>query len=199
MGAPIFLFLAGVALALAAGSRLRNGRTAEEAAALARKRGWQIFGLAVRFRLQSWLISGGTPGAASCLPGRNWPLARRRTHAATGTHREHDAAALGPAIALGGYAASFLPPIYAQTSFWTSSPTFFFVRLGILLSLLPVAYGWNALGGRRAGSSRPRVGVEFHERTVLEEERPVPILIPRQASATHIVHAITDLPALVRA
>jgi hypothetical protein len=33
-----------------------------------------------------------------------------------------------------------LPPIYAETSFWTSSPTFFFVRLGILIAAVPLAY-----------------------------------------------------------
>lgn len=60
-GAPVFLFLAGTALALAAGARLRNGRTRVEVAALARKRGWQIFGIAFLFRLQSWVISGGAP------------------------------------------------------------------------------------------------------------------------------------------
>jgi uncharacterized membrane protein len=52
---------------------------------------------------------------------------------------------LGPATAIGAYSASFLPPIYAQTDFWTSSPTFFFLRLGILIALLPLAYAWNAL------------------------------------------------------
>ncbi|MBM3820425.1 MAG: DUF1624 domain-containing protein [Acidimicrobiia bacterium] len=62
-GAPIFLFLAGVALALAAGARMRRGRSAREVAALARRRGWQIFGLAFLFRLQSWVISGGSPWA----------------------------------------------------------------------------------------------------------------------------------------
>ncbi len=38
------------------------------------------------------------------------------------------------------YAASFLPPLYAQTNFWTSSPTFFFLRSGVLLSAVPAAY-----------------------------------------------------------
>ena len=56
--APLFLFLAGVAMALAAGSRLRKGLTPTEAAAIARRRGWQILGLAFLFRLQSVLISG---------------------------------------------------------------------------------------------------------------------------------------------
>ena len=59
--APSFLFLAGVSLALAAGSRLRRGKTADEATALAIRRSWQIFGLAFLFRLQSWIISGGDP------------------------------------------------------------------------------------------------------------------------------------------
>src|SRR5206468_9412517 len=57
--APGFLFLAGIALALAAGSRLRRGRSPAEVAALARRRALQIFGLAFLFRLQSWVISGG--------------------------------------------------------------------------------------------------------------------------------------------
>lgn len=61
LGAPIFMFLAGSAITLAAGSRLRKGLSVPDVAALARRRGWQIFGLAFLFRLQSWLISGGDP------------------------------------------------------------------------------------------------------------------------------------------
>jgi uncharacterized membrane protein len=61
LGAPLFMFLAGVALALAAGGRMRRGLPPEEVAARARRRGWQIFGLAFLFRLQSWVISGGDP------------------------------------------------------------------------------------------------------------------------------------------
>ena len=49
--APAFLFLAGIAFALAAGSRLRRGKTSGEAAAMARRRALQIFGLAFLFRL----------------------------------------------------------------------------------------------------------------------------------------------------
>jgi uncharacterized membrane protein len=51
--------------------------------------------------------------------------------------------AAGPAIALVALAASYLPAIYSETSFWTSSPTFFFLRLGILVSALPLAYWWS--------------------------------------------------------
>jgi uncharacterized membrane protein len=226
-GAPIFLFLAGVALALAAGSRLRKDKAPREVAALARRRGWQILGLAFLFRLQSWVISGGTwdrallkvdilniMGVAMVAGAILWGLGRGRwsravllagaaaaaamltplvratplldgvpdplewylrpspgrttftllpwagfllAGAAAGlcldaarTERDERRVVLalaivGPAIAIAGYAASFLPPIYAETSFWTSSPTFFFLRLGILLSALPVAYAWNAL------------------------------------------------------
>jgi len=228
-GTPIFLFLAGVALALAAGARMRRGRTAREVAALARRRGWQIFGLAFLFRLQSWVISGGPPqtllkvdilnvmGVAMIVGALLWGAGRGRwsralllsaaavgaamvtpviraaewvavlpdpletylrpapgmttftllpwagfvfagaamgiwLDRARGTADERRVnlglAALGVALALGGYAASLLPPIYAATSFWTSSPTFFFVRLGVVTALVPLAYVWNGLSDR---------------------------------------------------
>lgn len=226
IGAPMFLFLAGVALALGAGRRLRSGRSEAEAAALARRRGWQIFALAFLFRLQSWLISGGAPettllkvdilnvmGLSMLASALLWGLGRGRGSRAvllsaaavaatmltplvrsaamfaplpdpveaylrpspglttftlfpwagfllaggavglwldaarTARHERQVNVALagiGAAVGLGGYAASFLPPLYEDTSFWTSSPTFFFVRLGILLGLVPMAYLWNA-------------------------------------------------------
>lgn len=228
-GTPIFLFLAGVALALGAGARMRRGRSEREVAALARRRGCQIVGLAFLFRLQSWVISGGSPrlllkvdilnvmGVAMIAAALLWGAGRRRwaravllaaaaaaaamvtplvraagcvavlpdpveaylrpapnmttftllpwagfvlAGAAVGvwldqarTAREERLVALGlgvggAAVALGGYAASLLPPIYAVTSFWTSSPTFFFVRLGAVMALVPVAYAWNGLSGR---------------------------------------------------
>jgi uncharacterized membrane protein len=230
--APAFLFLAGIALALAAGSRLRRGKTPEEVAALARRRALQIFGLAFLFRLQSWAISGGDPVQALLkvdilnimglamlaaallwsagkerwdraawmlaatvavamftpivratpmlsplpdpvewyirpIPGRGtftlfpwagfllagvaigiWldtartPPAERRLNLAL--------AAIGLALTAGGYAASFLPAIYPESSFWTTSPTFFFLRLGVLILSLPVAYAWNALWAGRS-------------------------------------------------
>ena len=39
-----------------------------------------------------------------------------------------------------GYGLSFRPSIYANANFWTSSPTFFFIRLGFNTLLLPVAW-----------------------------------------------------------
>jgi hypothetical protein len=59
-------------------------------------------------------------------------------------------AAIGAAIALAGYGASFLPPIYAETSFWGGSPTFFFTRLGIVLCLLSTAYALCGSAPRRS-------------------------------------------------
>ncbi|MEP6782822.1 MAG: heparan-alpha-glucosaminide N-acetyltransferase domain-containing protein [Acidobacteriota bacterium] len=46
-----------------------------------------------------------------------------------------------------GYAASFRPSIYPVANFWTSSPTFFFVRLGICTAMLPAAKAIDALHG----------------------------------------------------
>jgi uncharacterized membrane protein len=54
----------------------------------------------------------------------------------------------------GGYAASFQPSIYPVSNFWTSSPTFFFIRLGICTAMLPVAFGidqFHAFARRRWG------------------------------------------------
>lgn len=45
------------------------------------------------------------------------------------------------------YAASFRPSIYPVANFWTSSPTFFFLRLGICTALLPVARGVDHFHG----------------------------------------------------
>ena len=38
------------------------------------------------------------------------------------------------------YALSFQPSIYRNANFWTSSPTFFFMRLGLNTALLPTAW-----------------------------------------------------------
>jgi hypothetical protein len=66
--------------------------------------------------------------------------------------------AVGTVVALAAYASAFLPPIYAQTSYWTSSPTFFFVRLGVIAGLIPVAYAWSRT---RWGRSEPAPLREF--------------------------------------
>jgi uncharacterized membrane protein len=47
-----------------------------------------------------------------------------------------------------GYFASLQPSVYPVSSFWTSSPTFFIIRLGIVVCLVPLARmapSWTAL------------------------------------------------------
>ena len=58
MAAPLFLFLAGLTIAMAASSRaVKVGHS--EAAAQARRRGLQVYALAFLFRLQSQLLGWG--------------------------------------------------------------------------------------------------------------------------------------------
>jgi len=231
-GAPMFLFLAGIAIVLAASGRVRRGASVAEAAAASRARGWQIFGLAFLFRAQAWVLGFGAPiasvlkvdilnvmGPAMAAAATAWGLARRpstrllwlglgaaavalltpivraagplaaipdpiewylrpspgRTTftlfpwagfvfagAAVGVlldagrdgvadRRLHGAfAGAGPVLALVGYGLSFLPPIYRETNFWTSSPTFFLLRTGILITLLPLAWAWERRPSRAA-------------------------------------------------
>ena len=58
-GAPLFLFLAGVQLVLSAESKFRKTGDFAGSWWAVQKRGWQIFGLAFLFRLQSYILSGG--------------------------------------------------------------------------------------------------------------------------------------------
>jgi uncharacterized membrane protein len=92
------------------------------------------------FPWAAFLLAGGAIGIA--LDAARTPSDERRVNAMF--------AAIGIGVAAAGYAASFLPAIYAQTSFWTTSPTFFFLRLGILVLALPLAYGWSALWSGRS-------------------------------------------------
>jgi uncharacterized membrane protein len=220
-GAPVFLFLAGITLALAAGSRLRKGLGVREVARTAVRRGAWILFLGFLFRAQSWAISGGRlasllkvdilnimgvsmmAGAVLWWAGRTvgsrtavfaiataavamaTPLVRDaawlavvpdpvewyfrpppgsttfslfpwmgfftagaaaglwldRARTPEGELRVHAVfAAAGVVIGLGGYAASFLPPLFERATFWGGSPTFFFLRLGVLLAAVPLAF-----------------------------------------------------------
>jgi len=83
------------------------------------------------FTLVPWaaFFTGGCVVGA-CLDA--WPAEARRLNLWL--------AVAGASVALAGYATSFLPPIFREVSFWTSSPTFFFLRLGILTLSVPAAY-----------------------------------------------------------
>ena len=56
----------------------------------------------------------------------------------------------GAALAVVAFAASLLPSPYANSYFWTTSPAFFFLRVGILVALIGVAYAWYRRPGGEA-------------------------------------------------
>jgi uncharacterized membrane protein len=62
-GAPLFLFLAGVAVVLSAESKYRRSGDLGRAWWAAQKRGWEILGLAFLFRLQSFVLGGASNSA----------------------------------------------------------------------------------------------------------------------------------------
>lgn len=55
--APLFLWLAGVSVSLAAAAHVRKGRSIAEASWLVQKRGWWVLGVAYLFRLQSFMLT----------------------------------------------------------------------------------------------------------------------------------------------
>jgi uncharacterized membrane protein len=48
---------------------------------------------------------------------------------------------VGAGLVAGGFYASTLPSIYQQSSFWTSSPTFFAIRLGVMMLAISLLFG----------------------------------------------------------
>jgi uncharacterized membrane protein len=63
LGAPLFLFLAGVAVALSAGSKARRTGDVAAAAKAVAFRGLEIFALAFLFRIQAWVLGWSSPRA----------------------------------------------------------------------------------------------------------------------------------------
>lgn len=223
MGTVLFLLLAGVAVALSAGSRARRWQDEGAATRAVVRRGLEIYALAFLFRFQAWLIgwspnnwdllkvdilnvmglsivaaalmwrAGGTAGrragifAAGTLgvilatplvrtaplgflpdpieaylvpvtgmsnfvlfPWAGFVLAGAclgvLIDASSGARERRlnlQLAAGGAALAAGAYAASFLPSLYASSQFWTSSPSFFFIRLGVAMLVIAIAYAWT--------------------------------------------------------
>lgn len=225
-GAPLFLFLAGTSVALAAGSKLRRAGDQKEAARGVMKRGAWLFFLAFVFRVQAWILGWAHPrtllkvdilnimGPSIVAAGAIWgafrsprariialagsalalslltpivrtttlldglpdpiegyirPLARLSNFcifpwsgfvfagAAVGVLLESARAleaerrlnaqlfAVGAALAIAAYAASYLPSPYAHSEFWSGSPAYFLIRTGLLIASVPIAYGWEKL------------------------------------------------------
>ena len=225
--APLFLWLAGLAIPLAAASGLRRGLSRRAAASGVCRRGLEIFVLAFLFRLQSFILSPGahpvtlfrvdilnvmgpaiavgglvwllfesttalvvafsviatavtmvspivrTAGIVDALP--TWvqwyvrPAADNTTFtsfpwvgfvfagAAVGVllsavreQRPYRRLLAGVGIAgvvitAAGFYAASLPSIYAQSSFWTTSPTYFAIRVGVLMTVLALVFALDEL------------------------------------------------------
>jgi fucose 4-O-acetylase-like acetyltransferase len=54
-------------------------------------------------------------------------------------------ASAGVAIALVASAAPLLPTLYANAPALPGSPSFFFLRLGVVIALVPLAYAWTSV------------------------------------------------------
>ena len=222
-GAPLFLFLAGVSVALSAGSKVRRGLERTEASTAVVKRGLQIFALAFLFRVQAMVVSWGPwrsllkvdilnimgPAimAAAALWGAMKTTRGRLTAFAIATlalsfltppvRAVSSLAVLpdflegylrprpgfttfaifpwagfvfagafigvlldearttpverrlngwfavgGAALAVGAFMASYQPSLFANSQFWTSSPSFFLLRTGLLVLTVAAAYLW---------------------------------------------------------
>ncbi len=228
-GAPLFLWLAGLALVLAAEASLARGEARGAAARHVCARGLQIFALAFLFRLQALIVTPGgslvqllrvdvlnVMGPAMVAAGIVWGVVHRRAAmvaacaaaaagialatppiriaafvdavpaplrwylrpsgpnttftlfpwagfvfagaAAGGLLAAARARALerrllaglgvaGAALAGIGFYAATLPTLYRESYFWTSSPAYFAVRVGVLMGLLAAAYAlFEAVG-----------------------------------------------------
>jgi len=118
---------------------------------------WYVrpFGEFTIFTLFPWagfVFAGGAVGAL--IAAARTPGAERRLHTLLGL--------AGAALVLLGFYTAGRPSIYASSSFWTSSPTWFAIRLGILMIALTAIYACEAaiaavkartapLGAERAG------------------------------------------------
>ena len=223
-GAPLFLFLAGVVAVLSAESKVRRSGDFAGSWRAAQMRGWELFGLAFVFRLQSYILSGanneidllkvdilnimGPAIAFAAMTGRTVrrPITRGLLLAATAVaisvltpvvrtapvltwlpdplewyfrpspgrtnftlfpwsgfvfagaaigvvldafrslnhprRLQVVLAGAGALLAWLAYEASFRPSIFAASNFWTTSPSFFLLRVGLLVLLLPLGYAW---------------------------------------------------------
>ena len=233
MAAPAFLFMAGIAVALAAAAHMRRGASSVRRRGWCERRGWQIFLYAFLFRLQSYVLGGllerrgsaegghpqhhgaGHRGRGVCwrLPGTRltralalaagaariamvtpairdaawltawpdpleWYLQARprqghlhavslggvragRGRAGAGARRR---AQLGAVAAPGGSwpwraspwsAASYgrpgSRPLFPTARFWTSSPAFFALRVGVAGAVVP----WPGCGRSGRGRALP--------------------------------------------
>jgi len=106
------------------------------------------------FTLLPWagfVFAGAAVGAL--LARARDPRGERRANIAVG--------ACGAALIVLGFYTAGRPSIYASSSFWTSSPTWFAIRVGILMLALSWLYGLEqAVGQREESVDRPHGAVK---------------------------------------
>ena len=86
------------------------------------------------------------------------------------TRRQEHLANLGFALAgialtVAAYELSFLPSWHPQSHFWTTSPAFFFLRVGIMTTAIGIAYAWDlrpGAGGQVESTPATRPDVALH-------------------------------------
>lgn len=231
-GAPMFLFLAGVAIALSASAKLRRTGDHAGASSAVIRRGFQLFGLAFLFRIQAWILGWSSPlallkvdilnimGPSIAAAGALWGAARSKhgrlavfsaTAAALallspliylapiqglpdpleayirpipylsnfvffpwaayvfagvipGLLLEATAASTerrtnawlgigGLTVAILSAAATYLPSPYPMSDFWTTSPSYFFLRTGLMTAAIGGAFAWESRFGGALKSS----------------------------------------------
>jgi uncharacterized membrane protein len=234
-GAPLFLFMAGIAVAMSAGSKARRMGDTTSAVRMVQRRGLEIFLLAFVFRFQSFVLSHSPAwgllkvdilnimGPAIVLAATLWGLFRTprarivafavatvlivwttpivRLSTTLGALSDPLEAYLRPipgltnfaffpwmafvtagavagvmldaartagadrrlnlGFAAGGllaayaaYRSSFLPPLWVHSAFWTTSASFFFIRLGLMTAAIGFAYLWEQRPTLRLGSGQ---------------------------------------------
>jgi acyltransferase len=222
IASPLFLFLAGVTAAISATAKAARDGSHRAGAIAVRRRGWEIFGLGLLFRVQAQVLGFGPltnlfkvdmlnmMGLSMVIASALWQTASRRSvrlllfaaavtaiamtaplvRAAPGLAGLPDPleAYLRPAGVYAGFPffpwggflfagvilgdalnvlredrrrtlvlqiglavlatfgawlawrASFEPPLFPTARFWHDSPTFFFIRLGLVAVTIPVAF-----------------------------------------------------------
>jgi len=93
------------------------------------------------FPWSAFVMAGGVVGVI--LDAAQTPAADRRTNLALGT--------AGLVLAAAAYEASFRPALDPRSAFWTTSLSFFLIRLGLMIAALALAWLWEQrpTAGRR--------------------------------------------------
>ena len=69
--------------------------------------------------------------------------------------RQAGIALVGAALVLAGFQMAQLPTIYQSSSFWTSSPTYFAVRVGVVVMAMSLLFAMSLLPGWLGQALRP--------------------------------------------